>query len=87
MLQKNNVLELGLAQILVLVPGYFLDELQFMQLCCLEWWRPTSFIHMGSYNEVVFPSELEDLGLGSYLKSCIYHLNEFFGGGRGLPFK
>ncbi len=27
MLQKNNALELGLAQILVLVPGYFLDEL------------------------------------------------------------
>jgi hypothetical protein len=27
MLQKNNVLELGLAQILVLVPGYLLDEL------------------------------------------------------------
>jgi hypothetical protein len=27
MLQKNNALELGLAQILVLVPAYFLDEL------------------------------------------------------------
>jgi hypothetical protein len=83
---KNNALELGLAQILVLVPGYFLDKLS-VYAALLSGVVKTSFIHVGSYNEVVFPSELEDLELGSYLKSCVYHLSEFFGGGRGLRFK
>ncbi len=85
MLQKNNALELGLAQILVLVPGYFLDKLS-VYAALLSGVVKTSFIHVGSYNEVVFPSELEDLELGSYLLKILHLSSQWiFWWGQGAP--